>query len=107
MFWTEYNDSFFSVSLYSVQNIAIHRIRFIFDSSNTLVYSLGPNVHTYACVCPCWFANVPHARDKRFVKVGQYRIRDGATIGIQLLLTRRVSYCLLAGLTIAEWMASA
>ena len=52
MIWTEYNDSlkkkkknffFFSVSLYSVQNIAIHRIRLIFDSSNTLVYRLGPN----------------------------------------------------------------
>ena len=46
-----YNDSlkkkkkkkfFFSVSLYSVQNIAIHRIRLIFDSSNTLVYRDGP-----------------------------------------------------------------
>ena len=47
MFLTEYNDSliffFFSVSLYSVQNIAIHRIRLIFDSSNTLVYRLGTN----------------------------------------------------------------
>ena len=52
MFWTEYNDLvifffffffFYSVSLYSVQNIAIHRIRLIFDSSNTLVYRLGPN----------------------------------------------------------------
>ena len=32
-----------SESLYSVQNIAIHRIRLIFDSSNTLVYRLGPN----------------------------------------------------------------
>ena len=31
-----------SESLYSVQNIAIHRIRLIFDSSNTLVYRLGP-----------------------------------------------------------------
>ena len=37
---------FFSVSLYSVQNIAIHRIRLIFDSSNTLVYRLGPNIYT-------------------------------------------------------------
>ena len=64
MFWTEYNDTlkkkkkkkkkkyiyfyflFFSVSLYSVQNIAIHRIQLIFDSSNTLVNRLGPNVHT-------------------------------------------------------------
>ena len=34
-----------SESLYSVQNIAIHRIRLIFDSSNTLVYRLGTNVH--------------------------------------------------------------
>ena len=33
-----------SESLYSVQNIAIHRIRLIFDSSNTLVYRLGPNL---------------------------------------------------------------
>ena len=32
-----------SESLYSIQNIAIHRIRLIFDSSNTLVYRLGPN----------------------------------------------------------------
>ena len=32
-----------SESLYSVQNIAIHRIRVIFDSSNTLVYRLGPS----------------------------------------------------------------
>ena len=32
-----------SESLYSVQNIAIHRIRLIFDSSNTLVYRLGPS----------------------------------------------------------------
>ena len=32
-----------SESLYSVQNIAIHRIRLILDSSNTLVYRLGPN----------------------------------------------------------------
>ena len=32
-----------SESLYSVQNIAIHRILLIFDSSNTLVYRLGPN----------------------------------------------------------------
>ena len=30
-----------SESLYSVQNIAIHRIRLIFDSSNTLAYRLG------------------------------------------------------------------
>ena len=36
-----------SESLYSVQNIAIHRIRLIFDSSNTLVYRLGPS--TYNC----------------------------------------------------------
>ena len=46
MFWTEYDSLiffFFSVSLYSVQNIAIHRIRLIFDSSNTLVYRLGPS----------------------------------------------------------------
>ena len=28
---------------YSVQNIAIHRIRLIFDSSNTLVYRDGPS----------------------------------------------------------------
>ena len=34
----------FSVSLYSVQNFAIHRIRFIFDSSNTLVYRDGPSI---------------------------------------------------------------
>ena len=34
-----------SVSLYSVQNIAIHRIRLIFDSSNMLVYRDGPNFH--------------------------------------------------------------
>ena len=27
------------------------------------------------------------------LKVGLYRIRDGSMIGIQLLLTRRVSYC--------------
>ena len=27
------------------------------------------------------------------LKIGLYRIRDGSTIGIQLLLTRRVSYC--------------
>ena len=33
-----------SESLYSVQNIAIHRIRLILDSSNTLVYRLGPNI---------------------------------------------------------------
>ena len=33
-----------SESLYSVQNIAIHRIRLIFDSSNTLVYRLGPSL---------------------------------------------------------------
>ena len=35
-----------SESLYSVQNIAIHRIRFIFDSTNTLVYRLGPSNDT-------------------------------------------------------------
>ena len=29
-----------------VQNIAIHRIRFIFDSSNTLVYRDGPSIRT-------------------------------------------------------------
>ena len=34
-----------SESLYSVRNTAIHRIRLIFDLSNTLVYRLGPNVH--------------------------------------------------------------
>ena len=51
MFWTEYDSlkkkkkKFFSVSLYSVHNIAIHRIRLIFDSSNTLVYRLGPIEH--------------------------------------------------------------
>ena len=33
-----------SESLYSVQNIAINRIRLIFDSSNTLVYRLGPSI---------------------------------------------------------------
>ena len=72
MFWTEYHDSlslkkrilffiffyFFSVSLYSVQNIAIHRIRLIIDSSNTLVYRLGPNRHLLTsnqdCVCDCF-----------------------------------------------------
>ena len=37
-----------SESLYSVQNIAIHRIRLIFDSSNTLVYRLGTN--NYTCI---------------------------------------------------------
>ena len=36
-----------SESLYSVQNIAIHRIRYIFHSTNTLVYRLGPNVHVF------------------------------------------------------------
>ena len=36
-----------SESLYSVQNIAIHRIRLIFDSSNTLVYRLGPNIQQH------------------------------------------------------------
>ena len=30
-----------SESLYSVQNITVHRIRLIFDSKNTLVYRLG------------------------------------------------------------------
>ena len=30
-----------------------------------------------------------------------------SAIGIQLLLTRQVSYCLPGGLTIAEWMVSA
>ena len=34
-----------SESLYSVQKIAIHRIRLIFDSSNTLVYRLGPSIY--------------------------------------------------------------
>ena len=33
-----------SESLYSVQNIAIHRIQLIFDSSNTLVYRLGTSM---------------------------------------------------------------
>ena len=39
-----------SESLYSVQNIVIHRIRLIFDSSNTLVYRLGPKRHGPASV---------------------------------------------------------
>ena len=34
-----------SESLYSVQNISNIRIRLIFDSSNTLVYRLSPNVY--------------------------------------------------------------
>ena len=46
MFWTEYNDSLKKKKKKkkkkSVQNIAIHRIRLIFDSSNTLVYRDGP-----------------------------------------------------------------
>ena len=37
-----------SESLYSVQNIVIHRILLIFDSSNTLVYRLGPSGHRKA-----------------------------------------------------------
>ena len=41
--------AFFSVSLYSVQNIAIHRIRLIFDSSNTLVYRDGPSWRIAVC----------------------------------------------------------
>ena len=36
-----------SESLYSVQNIAIHRIRLIFGSSNTLVYRLGPSNYKF------------------------------------------------------------
>ena len=36
-----------SESLYSVQNIANIRIRLIFDSSNTLVYRLGPNIYVH------------------------------------------------------------
>ena len=32
----------------SVQNIAINRIRLIFDSSNTLVYRDGPNIYIYS-----------------------------------------------------------
>ena len=62
MFWTEYDSHthkkiyiyfyflFFSVSLYSVQNIAIHRIRLIFDSSNTLVYRDGPSGYSWRFV---------------------------------------------------------
>ena len=46
------NVFFFSVSLYSVQNIAIHRIRLIFDSSNTLVYRDGPmhKIHLHCAI---------------------------------------------------------
>ena len=36
-----------SESLYSVQNIAIHRIQLIFDSSNTLVYRLGTSMYMH------------------------------------------------------------
>ena len=37
----------FVIVVHSVQNIAIHRIRLIFDSSNTLVYRLGPTTDTH------------------------------------------------------------
>ena len=41
-----------SESLYSVQNIANHRIRLIFESSNTLVYRLGPSHNVEMCPRP-------------------------------------------------------
>ena len=50
--------------VYSVQNIAINRIRIIFDSSNTLVYRLGPVMHSHR---PSEFADLDKDPAKRSI----------------------------------------